>query len=201
MVDPVLDMEGNSYERKALSRWLRVNHQSPISRQPLNEKIAIPNIALQNAIHEFMGEEWVVQRRAELTQEFKEGDGSFSSTLAPSAATTAAHSTVDRVKIDSFLAEIGRELKMEDFRLNHNGVCRFTCRGATFVIEVSETVSGCLVVHTTDTFPVLSEEVKDQLLEMNYLQRHTGKCLRWWAYWDHETTVRLTLSSSSLFFF
>ena len=50
MVDPVMDPEGNSYERRAITEWLRRNPVSPITRSPLQISQLAPNRALKSAI-------------------------------------------------------------------------------------------------------------------------------------------------------
>lgn len=50
MRDPVVDREGNSYEREAIERWLQRKHTSPVTRRPLNTGDLIPNRALKDAI-------------------------------------------------------------------------------------------------------------------------------------------------------
>ena len=50
MVDPVVDYEGNSYERSAITDWLSRNRISPITRSPLNINQLIPNRALKDLI-------------------------------------------------------------------------------------------------------------------------------------------------------
>jgi Mg-chelatase subunit ChlD len=52
MVDPVVDPEGNSYERAAIVEWLRQKGNSPITRTPLRVDQLIPNRSLRNAIEE-----------------------------------------------------------------------------------------------------------------------------------------------------
>jgi Mg-chelatase subunit ChlD len=47
-VDPVVDPEGNTYEREAIIQWLEANGVSPITRTPLLRSQLIPNRALQN---------------------------------------------------------------------------------------------------------------------------------------------------------
>jgi U-box domain len=61
MLDPVLDGEGNTYEYSAILDWLKVQGHctSPISHQPLSERMLNPNNSLREAIHEYMGSEWV----------------------------------------------------------------------------------------------------------------------------------------------
>ena len=55
MTDPVLDREGNTFEREAVVAWLQKNKTSPISREPLNESMLVPNIALREMINHYMG--------------------------------------------------------------------------------------------------------------------------------------------------
>eukprot|EP01125_Pyxidicula_operculata_P002073 TRINITY_DN12025_c0_g1_i1.p1 TRINITY_DN12025_c0_g1~~TRINITY_DN12025_c0_g1_i1.p1 ORF type:complete len:813 (-),score=221.78 TRINITY_DN12025_c0_g1_i1:118-2556(-) len=50
MVDPVMDPEGNTYERNAIEEWLTKNKVSPITRTPLQQSDLIPNRALKASI-------------------------------------------------------------------------------------------------------------------------------------------------------
>jgi len=50
MKDPVIDHEGNSYEKKAIMEWLKKNSTSPITRNPLRLNQLSPNRALKNLI-------------------------------------------------------------------------------------------------------------------------------------------------------
>jgi hypothetical protein len=50
MHDPVIDPEGNSYERAAIQEHLRRHPSSPITRTPLTPHQLAPNRALQDAI-------------------------------------------------------------------------------------------------------------------------------------------------------
>jgi uncharacterized protein YegL len=52
MKDPVIDYEGNSYERNAIEEWLRMNGTSPITRNPLSIAQLVPNRSLRNAIED-----------------------------------------------------------------------------------------------------------------------------------------------------
>jgi Mg-chelatase subunit ChlD len=52
MIDPVIDYEGNSYERTAIEEWLRSNGTSPITRSPLNISQLVPNRSLRKAIED-----------------------------------------------------------------------------------------------------------------------------------------------------
>ncbi len=57
MIDPVIDLEGNSYERSAILHYLvHLGHDtSPITRNPLRPFHLAVNRALKELIHEFMG--------------------------------------------------------------------------------------------------------------------------------------------------
>ena len=46
MVEPVIDPEGNSYEKSAIMEWVSQHHDSPITRSQLNESDLAPNRAL-----------------------------------------------------------------------------------------------------------------------------------------------------------
>lgn len=53
MRDPVIDPDGNSYEREAIEGWLRQNGTSPITRAPLSINDLRPNRALKQAIEDY----------------------------------------------------------------------------------------------------------------------------------------------------
>lgn len=54
MKDPVMDSDGNSYERSAIETWLSSHPTSPITRRPLRSADLIPNRDLKAAIEEFL---------------------------------------------------------------------------------------------------------------------------------------------------
>jgi hypothetical protein len=47
MEDPVMDREGNTYERAAIVLWLSRNDTSPVTRAPLAVDHLVPNRALR----------------------------------------------------------------------------------------------------------------------------------------------------------
>jgi hypothetical protein len=49
-VEPVIDYEGNTYEKEAILEWLKNNSTSPITRNPLSPDQLFPNRALKDAI-------------------------------------------------------------------------------------------------------------------------------------------------------
>jgi hypothetical protein len=50
MVDPVLGSDGNTYERSAITEWLRTHTTSPITREPMTAASLVPNYALRSMI-------------------------------------------------------------------------------------------------------------------------------------------------------
>ena len=52
MIYPVIDNDGNTYERSAIEEWIKKDGTSPTTRNPLNKNDLIPNIALSNTIKE-----------------------------------------------------------------------------------------------------------------------------------------------------
>ena len=46
MIEPVMDHEGNTYEKKAILEWLKINKTSPVTRNIITKQELIPNRAL-----------------------------------------------------------------------------------------------------------------------------------------------------------
>ena len=46
LIDPVIDIDGYTYERSAIENWLRDNGTSPITRKPMQISDLRPNRAL-----------------------------------------------------------------------------------------------------------------------------------------------------------
>ena len=55
MKDPVIDPEGHSYERRAILKWLRRSHTSPITREYLVAEMLVPNRALKEILGSYAG--------------------------------------------------------------------------------------------------------------------------------------------------
>lgn len=53
MTDPVMDPEGNTFDRVAITKWLLRNQTSPISRTPMRVDQLIPNRSLKCLIEAF----------------------------------------------------------------------------------------------------------------------------------------------------
>eukprot|EP01050_Picozoa_sp_SAG11_P005543 SAG11_NODE_395_length_9822_cov_4.886043_3_plen_687_part_00 len=64
MQDPVVDNEGNSYERSAIEQWLRDNNTSPVTRSTLHIADLRPNRALKDMV-----EQWIMEQAPERTDE------------------------------------------------------------------------------------------------------------------------------------
>jgi hypothetical protein len=179
MFDPVLDSDGNTYERLALMEWLKENRTSPISRQPLSDRMVIPNIALCEAIHEFMGSEWVSGKTAEKRQDFLAEKQGAEDPLPGNVEKPA--STV-RAKIDCYLRSAADEHCGVSLRLNHEGCSAFRYDNVTIVLDVPEH-SGIFCFYTRDLLPKnMEDSVRDKIckraLELNFLQVDTrGGCL------------------------
>tara|TARA_B110000908_G_C10267943_1_gene466650 strand:+ start:5543 stop:7681 length:2139 start_codon:yes stop_codon:yes gene_type:complete len=54
MNDPVMDPDGNTYEKKAILEWLKIKKESPVTRNPLHASDLKPNRALKDAIQSFL---------------------------------------------------------------------------------------------------------------------------------------------------
>lgn len=157
MFDPVLDAEGNTYERSALLQWLQHNATSPVSRQPLNEHMIVSNNALRETIHEFMGTTWVQSNTAD------QEDAPPRSGLAPSRL---------RSKIDCFLQNTCKELGGLDLKLNSDGCCAFRYDNITIVLDVPDQV-GIFCLYTKGLLQDVSfdqDEVYKRAMELNFLQ-------------------------------
>lgn len=53
MKDPVIDPEGNTYDRRSIEAWLVKNATSPVTRSPLTQAQLAPNRALKEAIEQW----------------------------------------------------------------------------------------------------------------------------------------------------
>ena len=159
MFDPVLDNEGNSYERKALMQWLEKNQISPVSRQPMSKRLVVPNIALREAIHNHMGPSWVAQKKVD------ENKSVFRSDTVRSLL---------REKIGCYLQSVAKELGGLNLVLNKEGCCAFTYQDVTFVLDVPKDM-GMFCFYTKGLLPTsIKGSARDRLyakaLELNFLQ-------------------------------
>jgi len=63
--DPVITMDGHTYERKAITFWLRTHSTSPMTNMALSDKTLTPNISLRNSILAFKEKHKLVNRKEE----------------------------------------------------------------------------------------------------------------------------------------
>lgn len=163
MLDPVLDSQGNTYERVAIEAWLQLHQLSPLTKQFMDIRCLIPNKAMQEVIHGTMGNEWAEKRRQELPQ------GSVADFVANTLPQrTIKHKCSYRQIIDSYLQEISSVIGME-LLLGANGVCAFTYKALEFQIQVEEFCSY-YSISSLPLVPVITTEIKDKILRLNHFQ-------------------------------
>ena len=56
MVDPVRTIDGDVFEREAITRWLQLRRTNPLTNMPIQNLILTPDRALKGAIEECAGE-------------------------------------------------------------------------------------------------------------------------------------------------
>jgi U-box domain len=171
MFDPVLDAEGNTFERSALFQWLKHSPTSPVSRQPLNERMVTANNALRDTIHEFMGSAWLLQRKtSEETKPEKKMKGEQGTSSIVNAGKEMSRS---RSKIDCFLHNTSKEIGGIELSLNSDGCCAFRYDSITIVLDVPENV-GVFCLYTKDLIQGITQASQDQIcrraMELNFLQ-------------------------------
>lgn len=180
MFDPVLDAEGNTFERISLLQWLKQSPTSPISRQPLSERMVTRNNALRESIHEFMGNEWVKQRQI-ATEKAIQSSVEPGITKSSKCASSSNEISRARAKIDCFLKNTSKEIGDIELKLNADGCCAFRYDTITIVLDVPDHV-GVLCLYTKDLIHGISDYDQDLLcrraMELNFLQGETrGGCL------------------------
>ena len=50
MIEPVLTLDGHSYEKKVINEWLKKQKTSPKTGLALSSEVLIPNMVLKNVI-------------------------------------------------------------------------------------------------------------------------------------------------------
>ena len=115
--DPVIDSEGNTYEREAIERWLRSQSSSPVTNNYLCVEMLKPNRELKRTIYKATGK-----------------PRSKSQSRPPKSSPSQEFSS-GRVLVDSYLHEISNNSKLT-VSLDGMGICAFKYRRITFVIEV-----------------------------------------------------------------
>jgi len=54
MTEPVIGIDGHTYERNAIESWLKKSNKSPLTKQQMNVNDLVPNIALRNTIQSYL---------------------------------------------------------------------------------------------------------------------------------------------------
>ena len=151
MRSPVIDREGNSYEKYAIEHWLSNHCTSPITRKPLRYKDLSPNRSLKEAIVERMGSTWLEDNSVSLQKLDSTStlgnnnchDYSINSREAQLNENENMNSimkglfTEPKRIISSFLNHISNTLG-KNIELDSSGICAFTYEAFTIVIEVPE---------------------------------------------------------------
>lgn len=170
MFDPVLDAEGNTFERASLIQWLKQSPTSPISRQPLSKRMVIANNALRDAIHEFMGPSWVQQKIMASIGDNEE-ELKISAEIGKKADEEKAPSRL-RSKIDCFLQNTCNELGGLNLQLNKDGCCAFRYDNITIVLDVPDQI-GVFCLYTKDLLQgsnLDQDALCKRAMELNFLQ-------------------------------
>lgn len=72
MIDPVVDSEGNTYERIAIESWIDGHKTSPITRNVIALEDLRPNRSLKNAIEETIASGKQIKKRLDDHVGFKD---------------------------------------------------------------------------------------------------------------------------------
>lgn len=147
MKDPVVDREGNAYEREAIERWLQVHSSSPITNEYLHVDMLHPDRELKRAIYKTTG-----RPRCKSQPRTKSARSS-----SPNKQLNSG-----RVLIDSYLREISSKSKLS-ISLDGMGICAFSYRRITFVIEVPITPHAGFMVYSSfhcNTKTKLSDKIE-----------------------------------------
>merc|ERR1719502_791828 len=76
MKDPVIDRDGNSYEKEAILNWLRPGkNESPLTRKPLRETDLTPNRALKDQLDAFRSLKEKESKKSEKQEEDCDANG------------------------------------------------------------------------------------------------------------------------------
>lgn len=124
MKDPVVDLEGNTYEKEAIDRWLRVQGSSPVTNQLLSKDQLKPNRELRSRIRKMTG-----------TPRSKSQPRNGGQKPTESRSQSPTLNTL-RTLVDSYLRDISTKSKKLSVSLDGMGICAFSFRHITFVIEV-----------------------------------------------------------------
>ena len=168
MMEPVLDGQGNSFEKKAILKWLKKNTISPISRRPLHEGMLIPNHALREVIHEYMGPAWVERKAGE--RECDEGNESDEEIEAGQRSLCPYRRRVNRLlRFATSHTHDDTPAEGLGLKLSEEGSAAFRYEDIVVVLDVPKKV-GLFHLYTRGLIRDPTEDMKERLLELNFMQ-------------------------------
>lgn len=188
MFDPVLDIQGNSFERVAIEGWLRVYKTSPLTFQPMEARSLIPNKSMRNVIHGFMGSNWRTEKQQHLpTVPVDE----FISTSRRKRS--CQHICQYRQTIDEYLEDISNSINVE-LALDKDGACAFQYKSLNFHVKVDENCSR-VTLSCESLVKEITDETKEKMLQLSHFQTR-GACLTLESAQDAGEKLRLVYVKS-----
>jgi U-box domain len=175
LYDPVLDREGNSFERSALLRYLTDHSISPISRRPLHPQGIFPNHALRELIHQYMGTGWVQRKAAEGCHRSAVIEASTGVSAAAPPPKCPYRARMSRMLEALAPDDLGGDIRGSTslrLALNSDGSAAFCCQGIVVVLDVPRGV-GLFHLYTRNLVLNPTLAVQRRMLELNFLQ---GMC-------------------------
>ncbi|CAF4946037.1 unnamed protein product, partial [Rotaria magnacalcarata] len=104
MTDPVIDPEGNSYERSAIESWLHQQRNSPITRTQLNMSDLRPNRALRASIEEFRSKQFSSNNTSQISPIATASSQSFDLKVTSSWMNDFTHMSIQPPESDGMRA-------------------------------------------------------------------------------------------------
>lgn len=159
MRDPVIDTDGNTWDRSSIMAWLKEHKTSPKSKNKLMSQSLVPNRILRNLIEDQLGPGFIQECQP--------------------VSTEAAETSRD--VINRYLKVIGESIG-KAMALNDSGISTFTYKHLTTVIEVPESHDS-FFVYTSLSKDLSSDETAwsaalKKSMNLNYLQQETrGGCI------------------------
>jgi hypothetical protein len=163
MFEPVLDLQGHSYERVAVEAWLQLYQTSPVTKDPMEIRALVPNRAMKEVISDFMGKEWEEKKKKDLPT------GSVVEFVANTRRPRiSSHTCEYRITVDSYLEDISNKVNVV-LALDDDGKCDFQYEHLQFRVEVGP---GCnfFTFSCRSLVDDISNRTKDRILRLNHYQ-------------------------------
>jgi Mg-chelatase subunit ChlD len=133
MEDPVIDSEGNTYERTAIEAWLDRHNTSPITRNRLTKDDLRPNRALKNSIDEVMASQGRLPSRNPL--------------LAPAVSGSAPiEFPTLQLTLNSKLMDATQIQPLYDKKITDDSYCEFLLHASVLAPPIKERVPSDIVL-------------------------------------------------------